>query len=589
MGVVPPAPLPTYPDGFPPDVVATLERGDRPALLRQPARPAGPRSIEQCGEHHLQTGEVILYTSAGLGAAARRPRRRAAARPSCYAACAAARAAMTGEHAVGRVIARPVRGRRRAPSGAPRGARTSRSRRPARSYLEELQSAGVPVHAVGKVARPVRRRGHRRVRTRAPTNERGDRGHRRAACDELDAGSSSPTWSRPTRSTATATTSRASTRALREIDAAVGEWLGAPARRRPAGAHRRPRRRPARAAHRPHARVRAAAGHLRRPGRPPPRRPAGRRRRVACCAGSRAARRRAAARRLPALRTLTRARAPRGRDDPPPARAPRRGAASSSAWRSPTRAGACRWRPRRSSTRVAGPARASGWAGAASTCVGARGRRLPAHAPAHDRARCSTTRRRARRTSACAGSSTTATSCASATRGASGPASWRSATAARDAFFAARLGLEPLDGELTGERAAAAGARAPRARSRRSCSTSGGSRASGNIYADEALFRARIHPLRAAGQPHARAVRRAGATTVREALPAGLDAGRRDDRRLPPRRRRPAAPSRTSSSSTCAAGEPCPRCGDAGGQVRRGRARDLRVRALPAAPAAPAR
>src|SRR3954449_10406168 len=69
---------------------------------------------------------------------------------------------------------------------------------------------------------------------------------------------------------------------------------------------------------------------------------------------------------------------------------------------------------------------------------------------------------------------------------------------ARDAFFATRLGIEPLGGELTGEhlRALAKGRRAPIKSflldQRRIAGV-------GNIYADEALFRARIHPLRPAG------------------------------------------------------------------------------------------
>src|ERR671918_1059731 len=63
MGVVPAAALPTYPNGFPPDVVATLERvtGLR-FCCNAPA--SGTEVIEQWGPHHLQTGEVILYTSA---------------------------------------------------------------------------------------------------------------------------------------------------------------------------------------------------------------------------------------------------------------------------------------------------------------------------------------------------------------------------------------------------------------------------------------------------------------------------------------------------------------------------------------------
>ena len=96
-------------------------------------------------------------------------------------------------------------------------------------------------------------------------------------------------------------------------------------------------------------------------------------------------------------------------------------------------------------------------------------------------------------------------------------------TPARDAFFAARLGLEPLDGELTGEalRRMARGRRAPVKAflldQRRIAGV-------GNIYADEALFRARIHPLRPVGTLN-RAQCDALAVAVREALQAGVAAG----------------------------------------------------------------
>src|SRR2546423_991886 len=67
-----------------------------------------------------------------------------------YAACAAAREIMTGEHAVGRVIARPFRG---APGAFERtqGRRDMALDTPGRSYLQELQADRVPVHTVGKI------------------------------------------------------------------------------------------------------------------------------------------------------------------------------------------------------------------------------------------------------------------------------------------------------------------------------------------------------------------------------------------------------------------------------------------------------
>lgn len=148
MGVVPPAPLPTYPDGFPDEVVATLERVTGLHFCCN-APFSGTDVLDAFGPHHLGTGEVILYTSADsvLQLAAHVD---VLDEPALRAACEAARAAMTGEHAVGRVIARPF-------DGAPGAFRRREGRRdyavvpPGRSYLEELQAAGTPVHAVGKV------------------------------------------------------------------------------------------------------------------------------------------------------------------------------------------------------------------------------------------------------------------------------------------------------------------------------------------------------------------------------------------------------------------------------------------------------
>jgi phosphopentomutase len=148
MGVVPAAPLPTYPDGFPPDVVAALERAT--GLRFCCNKPySGTEVLEAYGAHHLETGEVILYTSADsvLQLAAHVDR---LSEPDLYAACEAARSVMSGEHAVGRVIARPF-------EGEPGAFRRREGRRdyalppPGRSYLDELQAAGASVHGVGKI------------------------------------------------------------------------------------------------------------------------------------------------------------------------------------------------------------------------------------------------------------------------------------------------------------------------------------------------------------------------------------------------------------------------------------------------------
>jgi phosphopentomutase len=148
MGVVPQHPLPTYPHGFPPEVIEALERASgRRFCCNKPY--SGTEVIEDFGSHHLETGELILYTSADsvLQIAAHID---VLEEPGLYALCEQARELMTGEHAVGRVIARPFDGE---PGHFHRreGRRDYAAPPPGRSYLEELQDAGVPVHAVGKI------------------------------------------------------------------------------------------------------------------------------------------------------------------------------------------------------------------------------------------------------------------------------------------------------------------------------------------------------------------------------------------------------------------------------------------------------
>jgi phosphopentomutase len=148
MGVVLEEPLPTYPGGFPPSVMRPLEQAT--GLRFCCNRPySGTEVLEAYGPHHLETGEAILYTSADsvLQIATHVDRLSEA---DLLVACQAARGVMTGEHAVGRVIARPFEG---SPGSFRRteGRRDFSLRPPSRSYLEELQAAGVEVHGVGKI------------------------------------------------------------------------------------------------------------------------------------------------------------------------------------------------------------------------------------------------------------------------------------------------------------------------------------------------------------------------------------------------------------------------------------------------------
>jgi phosphopentomutase len=147
MGVVAPRALPTYPDGFPREVVDLVSRlSGRQVICNRPRN--GIQAIEEFGARHLRGGELIVYTSQDsvLQIAAHTDLVPAA---ELYAICARVRSALPAEHAVGRVIARPFRG---APGAFTRtdGRRDFSIEPPSRSYLQEVSAVGLEVHAVGK-------------------------------------------------------------------------------------------------------------------------------------------------------------------------------------------------------------------------------------------------------------------------------------------------------------------------------------------------------------------------------------------------------------------------------------------------------
>lgn len=147
MGVVTPAPLPTYPDGFPPDIVGLVtELAGRAPLCNR--RYDGLAAIDDFAAEHLRTGAPIVYTSQDsvLQVAAHEA---VLAETDLHELCAALRARLTGEHAVGRVIARPFTGEAGAWERTD-GRRDFAVHPPGRSYLEAVRDAGVSVHAVGK-------------------------------------------------------------------------------------------------------------------------------------------------------------------------------------------------------------------------------------------------------------------------------------------------------------------------------------------------------------------------------------------------------------------------------------------------------
>jgi phosphopentomutase len=148
MGKVLARPLQTYPQGLPGPLLCRLcEAMGHEVICNAPSN--GIAAIEQFGEQHLLDGKLILYTSTDsvVQLAAHVDRLSEA---ELYAACEAAREALSGEHAVGRVIARPFTG------SAGAFTRTEGRRdftlSPGRTYLQELHGRGAQVHGVGKVS-----------------------------------------------------------------------------------------------------------------------------------------------------------------------------------------------------------------------------------------------------------------------------------------------------------------------------------------------------------------------------------------------------------------------------------------------------
>lgn len=147
-GLILPRPFPVYPNGFPPELIKQFEETiGRPVLGNKAA--SGTAIIEELGEQHLATGYPIVYTSADsvFQVAAHE-----AVIPveELYAMCQAAREMLTGEHAVGRVIARPFTGK---PGSFRRTARRHdySLKPPGQTVLRLLVENNVTVTAVGKI------------------------------------------------------------------------------------------------------------------------------------------------------------------------------------------------------------------------------------------------------------------------------------------------------------------------------------------------------------------------------------------------------------------------------------------------------
>jgi phosphopentomutase len=148
MGVITAQPFPTYPHGFPHDVIDPfMHRTGRGVLGNRAA--SGTEIIQELGEEHQRTGKWIVYTSADsvFQIAAHEE---TVPLEELYEACRIAREILTGKHAVGRVIARPFVGEPGNYTRTPnRHDFSLEPRRP--NYLSLVRDAGLKVHGVGKI------------------------------------------------------------------------------------------------------------------------------------------------------------------------------------------------------------------------------------------------------------------------------------------------------------------------------------------------------------------------------------------------------------------------------------------------------
>lgn len=147
-GVISPTPLPTYPNGFPEEILKEFsEKTGRGVLCNLPY--SGTDVIRDYGEEHMKTGKLIVYTSADsvFQVAAHED---VVPVETLYEYCRIARGMLRGEHGVGRVIARPF-------AGEPGNfKRTSRRHDfslepPKITMLDELKAKGYDVLSVGKI------------------------------------------------------------------------------------------------------------------------------------------------------------------------------------------------------------------------------------------------------------------------------------------------------------------------------------------------------------------------------------------------------------------------------------------------------
>ena len=149
MGIVTEQPFPTFPDGFPADLLDRFTEATGRGVIGNQAA-SGTEIIQRLGEQHQQSGDWIVYTSADsvFQVAAHE---QTVPVDELYAACRIARNLLVGDLAVARVIARPFAGE---PGDYARtsGRHDFSLAPPSPNWLDRLRDSGVTVYGVGKIA-----------------------------------------------------------------------------------------------------------------------------------------------------------------------------------------------------------------------------------------------------------------------------------------------------------------------------------------------------------------------------------------------------------------------------------------------------
>ena len=147
-GLISDSPLPTYPNGFPEEILEPFRKATGRGVLAN-APWSGTAVLEEYGKQHMETGDLIVYTSADsvFQIAAHED---IVPPEQLYEYCRIARNLLRGKHGVGRVIARPF-------VGQPGSFQRTANRHdfslepPADTLLDAVQKAGKTTIGVGKI------------------------------------------------------------------------------------------------------------------------------------------------------------------------------------------------------------------------------------------------------------------------------------------------------------------------------------------------------------------------------------------------------------------------------------------------------